>query len=114
MKIKFEKWHGCRNDFILIWLGPNQEITYDAIIRKTPFLCSKLGDGIGADGMIILHHLGEEHNPDRISIINSDGSIAQTCGNGIRCAALATLKKLCEFQQYSQELPDGISFKISD
>jgi len=114
VQINFEKWQGCRNDFILIWLGQNQEIIFDSILRNTASLCSKLGDGIGADGIIILHYSKEEQKPESITIINSDGSIAQTCGNGIRCAALAILKKQCEFQQYSHELPEGISFKVAE
>ena len=41
--------------------------------------------GIGADGILVV--LPSDINDIRMLIINSDGSEAQMCGNGIRCFA---------------------------
>lgn len=92
MRVKFEKWHGCKNDFIVI--DTNQmELIQKSLVNSAPLLCSRDGDGVGADGIIILHKTGQAHQlPTDIAIINSDGSIASTCGNGIRCAAMSVLK----------------------
>jgi len=77
MKIKFEKWHGLGNDFIIL--------TEDT---ATSELAVKLCDrkfGIGADGIF------SAKKTDKADIAwdfyNSDGSIAEMCGNGIRCFA---------------------------
>ena len=89
--IKLTKMQGCGNDFVIL--------DYDEY-KKTGMpmseLAKKLCDrhfGVGADGMII-----PDCNPDKSSNIgesvdigwyfyNSDGSIAQMCGNGMRCFA---------------------------
>lgn len=88
MKFSFEKWHGCLNDFVVT----SQEHGYniDLLRSQAKRICSRAGDGVGADGILIL-----ERSPDmgyHLTIINSDGSLAETCGNGIRCAA-AFLKR---------------------
>jgi len=49
-----------------------------------PRLCARQ-TGIGADGLLIL--LGSEKADVRMRIVNSDGSEAEMCGNGIRCFA---------------------------
>lgn len=113
MKIKFEKWHGARNDFILTWL-PNDEIVFNSLVKKAPFLCNRDGSGIGADGIIILHEKSKDDlNPENLSVINSDGSIASTCGNGIRCACLSVLNRHKEIGN-RRDLPDAVSLKLID
>jgi len=76
--MRFTKSHGIGNDFILIKETPN--ITSWASLA--PIMCNR-NTGIGADGIIIA-------SPSSIAdikmqIINSDGSEAEMCGNGIRC-----------------------------
>lgn len=80
--MKFFKMHGLGNDFILV----------DGYAEKMPADCYKqavaLCDrhfGIGADGLIYI--LPSESADIRMRIINSDGSEAEMCGNGIRCFA---------------------------
>jgi len=79
--IKFQKMHGLGNDFILMdQIDPSK---YDL-----PALAIKLCDrhqGIGADGIILI--LPSEIADVKMRIINSDGSEADMCGNGIRCFA---------------------------
>lgn len=77
----FRKMHGAGNDFIII---DDMSLTFEA----TPWIIKALCDrhrGIGADGCILIQ-------PSRVGefgmrYYNSDGSEAQMCGNGARCAA---------------------------
>ena len=83
MEIKFEKWHGIGNDFIIV---ENVEVT--------PEIAAKLCDrrfGIGADG--IFNAIKTPDADIGWNFYNSDGSIAQMCGNGIRCFAKYAYQK---------------------
>lgn len=73
--IKFEKYHGCGNDFIIV---EDEGLNYQAITRQICNRCT----GFGADGLIVART-----NPLRMMLYNQDGSIANMCGNGIRCLA---------------------------
>jgi diaminopimelate epimerase len=80
--MKFTKMHGLGNDFIVIDEREKQ--------IKTDFigLAKKLCDrhlGIGADGLIRV--LPSKTGDYKMEIINSDGSVPEMCGNGIRCFA---------------------------
>ena len=89
MFIEFEKWHGCGDDFVVIWTSPNQYKNIGpSLIRKSVEICAR-HSGIGADGILVLVHSPEKEVPEELVIINSDGSLADTCGNGIRCAAVS-------------------------
>lgn len=73
--------HGLGNDFIMI-----DEI--DPSKFDLPSLAITLCDrhqGIGADGLILI--LPSKVANVKMRIINSDGSEADMCGNGIRCFA---------------------------
>jgi len=79
--MKFQKMHGLGNDFILFSdLDPLKIDLPDLAIR----LCDR-HQGIGADGIILI--LPSEVADVKMRIINSDGSEANMCGNGIRCFA---------------------------
>ncbi len=85
ISISFEKWHGCKNDFIVIQgQKPENQYVVSSLRRQAPILCSKKGDGIGADGILYLRPQDDSHE---LIVINADGSLAQNCGNGLRCAA---------------------------
>ena len=79
--MKFQKMHGLGNDFIL--MDEIDPLKYDlsALAIK---LCDR-HQGIGADGIILI--LPSEIADVKMRIINSDGSEANMCGNGIRCFA---------------------------
>lgn len=77
MTIKFEKWQGLGNDFIILL---DDIATSDLAIK----MCDR-NFGVGADGLFC---------PTKSDVadigwkfFNSDGTIAQMCGNGIRCFA---------------------------
>ena len=78
---KFQKMHGLGNDFIL--MDEIDPLKYDlkALAIK---LCDR-HQGIGADGIILI--LPSDIADVKMRIINSDGSEANMCGNGIRCFA---------------------------
>ena len=80
MKIEFTKMNGLGNDFIILD-GIHHELPEDLsdFARK---VCDR-HFGIGADGVLLV--LPSEIFDIRMRIINSDGTYAQMCGNGIRC-----------------------------
>lgn len=78
--MQFTKVHGLGNDFILLD-GREEQRDYNAL---APRLCHRQ-TGIGADGLLIV--LPGEQAEIRMRIVNSDGSEAEMCGNGIRCFA---------------------------
>ncbi len=93
MQVEFEKWHGCKNDFIVVWASSAQYKNIGpSLIRNSINLCERRS-GIGADGILILVHAPNQSSPEQLVIINSDGSLAKNCGNGIRCAALSVYNK---------------------
>lgn len=94
MNIAFEKWHGCQNDFIVIWMNPHQsQYIFDSVVQRAPELCAR-HSGIGGDGVIIIHHSPQDVLPRRVTVINRDGTIAKNCGNGLRCAAASIHQRL--------------------
>ena len=79
--INFSKLHGQGNDFIII-----DAISREIRIEKEEIL--KMCDrhfGIGADGVILARKLKD--GCFFMDYYNSDGTVAEMCGNGIRCMA---------------------------
>lgn len=83
MKIKIDKaykYHGLGNDFVLIdSLNSGNLISS----KEAVFLCDR-HFGVGADGILTL--LPSKRADFYMHIYNADGSVAEMCGNGIRCA----------------------------
>jgi diaminopimelate epimerase len=80
--------HGLGNDFILID-GFKEKLPAD-LLTTSAKLCDR-HFGIGADGLILV--LPSEKADLKMRIINSDGSEAEMCGNGIRCFARYAYEK---------------------
>lgn len=82
-KLHFFKLSGSGNDFI-IFDNFDGKHNFDFFKALTPKVCNR-NNGIGADGVIVFNR---ENGVDfRWDFFNSDGSIAEMCGNGSRCAA---------------------------
>jgi diaminopimelate epimerase len=82
-RIEFTKMVASGNDFILI---DRQKAALKGwnLASLARSLCSRKY-GVGADGLLFL---GESSKADlSMRIFNADGSQAQMCGNGARCAA---------------------------
>jgi diaminopimelate epimerase len=81
--MEFYKMTGGGNDFILV---DNREgkINIEALRPSIPQICRRKLS-VGADGLIVLEHSTEVHF--RWHFFNADGSEAEMCGNGGRCAA---------------------------
>lgn len=85
--MKFTKYSGLGNDFILV-NGFKEQI-------RDPFSAAqKLCDrhlGIGADGLVLV--LPSKTADLCMKIFNSDGSEAEMCGNASRCVPLFAIKE---------------------
>jgi len=79
--MKFTKWQGCGNDFVLIDCREQEPADYAVLSVK---VCDR-HYGIGADGILVV--LLSDVADFRMRIFNTDGSEAEMCGNGIRCFA---------------------------
>ncbi|HET6894040.1 MAG TPA: diaminopimelate epimerase [Candidatus Baltobacteraceae bacterium] len=75
------KMHGTFNDFIVLDRRSSEVADLHAFARDA---CDRRG-GVGADGVIVIEP--SDRADVRMRIINADGSEAEMCGNGARCAA---------------------------
>lgn len=82
--IKLTKMQGCGNDFVIMDYSEYEKtnMPMDEFAKK---VCDR-NFGVGADGFIV-----PKTNTDETDLgwyfYNSDGTIAQMCGNGMRCFA---------------------------
>lgn len=79
--MKFSKYHGLGNDFVLI--DSRKEDLKGIDLKQLAIdLCDR-HFGIGADGLLIVWPSEKAHY--RMQIFNPDGSEPEMCGNGVRC-----------------------------
>jgi diaminopimelate epimerase len=95
--IRFTKMQGLGNDFIVVE-GP---------ARFAPEEIAELCDrrrGVGADGVLVVTRV----DPIRMDYWNADGSVAEMCGNGLRCVArLAYDRGWAPDRDFSVQTPVG-------
>lgn len=120
MTVKFHKYQGTGNDFIMIdnrALGLNKQ--QNELVKK---LCDRRF-GIGADGLILLQD--KEGYDFEMVYFNSDGNESTMCGNGGRCLIkfanyLGVIMDTCKFlaidgDHDGEVLPGGtVSLKMKD
>ncbi len=78
--MKFFKYQGLGNDFIVI---DERDLAFAPEPHWVQQLCDR-HFGIGADGVLLT---GEREGLPSMTVYNADGSIAEMCGNGLRCVA---------------------------
>lgn len=76
-RVRFSKYEGLGNDFILI----DGKSLDPSVVRR---LCDR-HRGVGADGVIAIDRTGAR---PYMRVTNSDGSVPEMCGNGLRCVVL--------------------------
>ncbi len=104
--VNFTKMQGLGNDFVILDFEDYQKtgLTPSELAVK---LCNR-HFGIGADGLIIVNPNTENTDIGWI-FYNSDGSIAQMCGNGIRCFAKYVYDKgLVNKKEFSVDTKAGV------
>ena len=82
-ELEFVKMHGAGNDFVMI---DNMDGSLSLDEEQVQFICDR-HFGIGADGLILVSKSDKEGVCAFMDYRNADGSIAQMCGNGVRCVA---------------------------
>lgn len=88
--MEFKKVEGCGNHFILIdeFNSKHSQISYSPHDIRN--MC-QVNYGVGADGVLIVRAISEQYHLRTVNfemvVYNADGSLAQMCGNGLRCVA---------------------------
>jgi len=83
MRLSFVKLHGLGNDFVLLDLRTGGQAPDTAQYRR-------LADrryGVGCDLLLVLSAPVDARAQARCGFVNADGSVAEHCGNGVRCVA---------------------------
>ena len=101
-RIKFSKFHGAGNDFIMINAINSPCTLSDEEVKN---LCDRR-TGIGADGLIMV--LPSEKHAFRMKYYNCDGHESTFCGNGGRCIAAFAMEEGLASQHIEYEAFDGI------
>lgn len=106
MSLKFSKWTGLGNDFVLVEPGESFDMTLGKDLEQRVIELCDRRFGIGADGVVVVTPLksseeyvvaekdiratsdGKGNGIDfEMRIFNADGSEAAMCGNATRCVA---------------------------
>lgn len=111
-RLHFYKLSGSGNDFIII-NNLDGKYNFDFFKNIVTKVTSR-NNGVGADGLIVLN---KDNEVDfRWDFFNSDGSIAEMCGNGARCAgrvfSIITGKKDIVFKTIAGLIDAAVSGNI--
>ena len=77
----FFKYHGLGNDFVVL---DRRKTARDIDESVSRLLCDRRR-GIGADGVLVLLPPTSASAVAQMVVHNADGSVAEMCGNGLRC-----------------------------
>ena len=79
MALPFVKMHGLGNDFLVV---DRRSVHAPVPVADVVALCDR-HLGVGGDGVLSI--LDSPRAPLAMHVTNNDGSIAEMCGNGLRC-----------------------------
>ena len=101
--MRFSKYHGTGNDFVMIEDVADQVTLSPALVAA---LCDR-HKGVGADGVI---RVAPSDTADFfMDYWNADGATAEMCGNGIRCLAKFVYERgLTDKTELDVDTRDGI------
>ncbi len=102
MKIKFYKYQGAGNDFILI--DNREKIVNEITTQDIKKMCDR-HFGIGADGLMLLNN--KESFDFEMVYFNSDGKEGSMCGNGGRCIVQFASEMGIKKNEYVFSATDG-------
>ncbi len=120
MQIKFDKYQGAGNDFIII---DNRNKNFSSLRKdQLKSLCNR-HTGIGADGVILIQDTKDADF--EMHYFNSDGNLSSLCGNGGRCSvafakkyhiidSLAKFKAIDGFHQAQLLSSDEVRLHMRD
>ena len=103
--LPFTKMHGAGNDFVILDLRDDRPL-------PDPITCRLLADrhrGVGCDQLIAILDPATPGSVAQYRIWNTDGSVAEQCGNGARCVA-AWLRRAgaSRSDQFRLDSPAGV------
>lgn len=98
--LEFWKYHGLGNDFVVVEDFRGKLAFRPDQIRA---ICDRRR-GVGADGILLLN---KRKGSYAMRTLNSDGSEAEMCGNGVRCAAKHLFDKGLVPRKFSMETRGG-------
>jgi len=84
-KITFVKMVASGNDFVVVDQRSSRSTGRASLQALAKKICDRR-QGVGSDGLLVIQR--SRGAAARMRIINADGSEAEMCGNGARCAAL--------------------------
>ncbi|MGN6802163.1 MAG: diaminopimelate epimerase [Ginsengibacter sp.] len=103
MKIKFYKYQGAGNDFILI--DNRERISHEFTVQHIKKMCDR-HFGIGADGLMLLNNKGGFDF--EMIYFNADGNEGSMCGNGGRCIVQFASNMGIKKNEYKFLATDGV------
>ena len=102
MKIKFRKYQGTGNDFVIM---DNRDGNFSGLsTSQIAFLCNRKM-GIGGDGLMLLETA--EGFDFRMVYYNADGNEGSMCGNGGRCLVQFAYDIGIQLEEYNFIAVDG-------
>jgi diaminopimelate epimerase len=84
LALRFSKYHGLGNDFLIVDLRGGDLTPSPQDPAAVRALCDR-GFGVGGDGVLPILPARTPGADATMRVLNSDGSEAEMCGNGIRC-----------------------------
>jgi diaminopimelate epimerase len=101
-RLRIAKLHGCGNDFIL---ADGADVPLEERSALSVALCRRR-TSIGADGLILVNRLADDLT--YVDFYNPDGSQAEMCGNGSRCAARFAVEALGVSPRHQMDTVSGV------